>query len=252
MIKRKRKKKKKKKTKKTKAKRMKIEKRKKKEKKKSSSTDCKIPLLAEILEVPPLRAKCFPFCESFLDRSKMFGLLLCFGLFLLFFFFFFFLFFNFVLFFGFLFCFVFCFLGFFILSVFIFCCIFWGGCLSFVLFLFVCFFLGGVLARVKTRLFNIFFLPEAVHFKSNKIFWHILYINSKTYLRKGIYKFSPVVCGCRIRRLHLCRGVRQPSNRKRFSRIRHKTIWRWASSPGSLGNLEYTFIAISPWFTQTR
>ena len=54
----------------------------------------------------------------------------------------------------------------------------------------------------------------------------------------------PIIWGCSIYRLHLCRSVRLPH---RVSCIWHWTIWRWSSSnAGSLGNAEYSLIEISP------
>ena len=54
---------------------------------------------------------------------------------------------------------------------------------------------------------------------------------------------GPVRWGCRIHRLHLCRGVRLL---QQMSWIWHKTIWWWGSSnAGALGNAEYPFIVIA-------
>ena len=42
------------------------------------------------------------------------------------------------------------------------------------------------------------------------------------------------------------------SQRELVSWVWYKTIWWWGSSPGALGNVEYTFIAITPRSTLTR
>ena len=55
----------------------------------------------------------------------------------------------------------------------------------------------------------------------------------------------PVGWGRRIHQLHLCKGVRTPT--QRVSWIRHETLWWWGSSnAGALGNAEYSFVATAP------
>ena len=62
---------------------------------------------------------------------------------------------------------------------------------------------------------------------------------------------SPINWSCRIHQLHLCRGVRllPPLN---ISWIWHQIIWWWGSSPGALGNVEYSFIAVTYSSTLTQ
>ena len=63
---------------------------------------------------------------------------------------------------------------------------------------------------------------------------------------ENLWLFSyPVGWGCRIYRLHLCRGVRSPP--QRVSWIWHLPIWWWVSSnAGVLGNAEYPLLPSLP------
>ena len=68
-----------------------------------------------------------------------------------------------------------------------------------------------------------------------KISWlWILYFNSFLYQQNHT---SPVSWGCRIHRLHLCRGVRPPPY-QHMSWILHYTIWWWWSILGDFWNVE--------------
>ena len=91
----------------------------------------------------------------------------------------------------------------------------------------------------------------------NKISWISFVISNKYifFTRRIWFLFVFQICitccqvgrGCRIHWLLLCRGARFP---QRVSWIWHKTIWCWVSSNAEvLGNAEYPFIAITPWFT---
>ena len=53
-----------------------------------------------------------------------------------------------------------------------------------------------------------------------------IYICMYTYIYKHIYT-RPVGWGCRIRRLHFCRGVRPPPN--------EATCWLWVATRKALG-----------------
>ena len=62
--------------------------------------------------------------------------------------------------------------------------------------------------------------------------------------------YCVVGCGCRIYRLHLCRGVTPPHNESPGYDIKLSD-----SEPPAfraLGNAEYFFIVITPWSTLTQ
>ena len=66
----------------------------------------------------------------------------------------------------------------------------------------------------------------------------------------GIYtETCPVGWGCRMHWLLLkCKSPPQW-----VPKIWHKTIWSWCpSNAGALGNAEYLFIAVAPWYTLSR
>ena len=60
----------------------------------------------------------------------------------------------------------------------------------------------------------------------------------------------PIGCGGRIRRLHFCRGIR-PSHNNECSGYDTEPCDISDSSTGALGEVKYTFIAITPWWTLT-
>ena len=73
---------------------------------------------------------------------------------------------------------------------------------------------------------------------------------SKSFFIWNKYKCCSVGWGCRIHRLHFCRGVRP---RQWVSCIWHQTIWWWGSSNvWALGNAERPFITIALKFILAR
>ena len=84
----------------------------------------------------------------------------------------------------------------------------------------------------------------------------ILQLSSSLFLSFSLYPFlflflslsisCPVGWGCRIYRLHLCRGIRPPP---------HPTSvlgWWGSRDTGALGNVEHPFITKAPWSTLAR
>ena len=62
---------------------------------------------------------------------------------------------------------------------------------------------------------------------------------------------SPVNWGCRIHRLHLCRGTKTPTLLNECHIYDIKQSDGKGSSLGALGNVKYSFIAITHWPTLT-
>ena len=88
-----------------------------------------------------------------------------------------------------------------------------------------------------------FFLHLNCVFMLNWNIWN------KTVLTLTVY--CPVGWGCRIHRLHLCRGGTTPP--PDWVSCMWQTIWWWSSSiTGALGNAKHPFIAIASRFSLVR
>ena len=72
--------------------------------------------------------------------------------------------------------------------------------------------------------------------------WMTIYIYKQDLASNNQQGLSPVYWGCRIKRQRRCRWGK--TSQRVFWKW-HETIWWWGSSPGSLGNVEYPFIAIA-------
>ena len=77
--------------------------------------------------------------------------------------------------------------------------------------------------------------------------------HTHTHTHTHIYTHThtiPVVQGYRICQLHLCREVRPLPTLSVLVMTLNCICW-WGSGPGALGNMEYSFIAITPRTTLT-